>query len=97
MAMNRYVVAALGGNLKLFDAFLLVAVDAHVPFAKILLALTALREKKPEVAREELTELVAEFPGNLLFASELAKVNVTPAAAVSESWKALCSVLPDAN
>jgi predicted Zn-dependent protease len=67
------------------------------PFAKILLALTALREKKPEVAREELTELVAEFPGNLLFASELAKVNVTPAAAVSESWKALCSVLPDAN
>jgi tetratricopeptide (TPR) repeat protein len=32
------------------------------PFAKILLALTALREKKPEVARAQLTELVAAFP-----------------------------------
>lgn len=42
------------------------------PFAKILLALTALRERKPEVAREQLTDLVVEFPGNL--ASELAKV-----------------------
>lgn len=45
------------------------------PFAKILLALAALREKKPEVARIQLTELVAEFPGNPLFASELAKLN----------------------
>jgi hypothetical protein len=45
------------------------------PFAKILLALTALREKKREVAREQLTELVAEFPKNSLFASELAKLS----------------------
>ena len=45
------------------------------PFAKILLALAALREKKPDVARAQLTELVAEFPQNLLFASELAKLN----------------------
>lgn len=30
------------------------------PFAKILLALAALREKKPDVARTQLTELVAE-------------------------------------
>ena len=45
------------------------------PFAKILLALAALREKKPEVARAQLTELVAEFPQNPLFASELAKLN----------------------
>lgn len=44
------------------------------PFAKILLALTALREKRPEVARAQLTELVAEFPENSLFASELAKL-----------------------
>lgn len=34
------------------------------PFAKILLALAALREKKPDVARTQLTELVAEFPQN---------------------------------
>lgn len=45
------------------------------PFAKILLALAALREKKPDVARTQLRELVAEFPLNPLFASELAKLN----------------------
>jgi hypothetical protein len=44
------------------------------PFAKTLLALTALREKKPEVARKEFTELAAEFPENQLFARELAKL-----------------------
>jgi hypothetical protein len=52
------------------------------PFAKILLALAGLREKKPEVARTQLTELVAEFPENPLFASELAKLEVSPAAAI---------------
>jgi hypothetical protein len=45
------------------------------PFAKILLALAALREKKPELARIQLKELVAEFPENTLFASELAKLD----------------------
>ena len=44
------------------------------PFAKTLLALAALREKKPEVARTEFTELAAEFPENQLFARELAKL-----------------------
>lgn len=48
------------------------------PFAKILLALAALREKKPDVARVQLTELVAEFPQNPLFAAELAKLNAVP-------------------
>ena len=52
------------------------------PFAKILLALAALREKKPEVARTQLTELVAEFPKNPLFAHELATLNASSAAAV---------------
>jgi tetratricopeptide (TPR) repeat protein len=56
------------------------------PFAKILLALTALREKKPEVARAQLTELVAEFPENTLFASELAKLKVPSAGASQESF-----------
>lgn len=53
------------------------------PFAKIMLALAALREKKPEVARKQLTELVAEFRDNPLFASELAKLKVYPGAAIS--------------
>jgi hypothetical protein len=51
------------------------------PFAKILLALAALREKKPEVARIQLENLVAEFPQNPRFASELAKLKKSPAAA----------------
>jgi hypothetical protein len=50
------------------------------PFAKILLALAALREKKPDVARTQLMELVAEFPQNKLFARELARLNaISPA------------------
>jgi hypothetical protein len=44
------------------------------PFAKILLALTALREKRPEVARTEFAQLAAEFPENPIFARELTKL-----------------------
>jgi hypothetical protein len=44
------------------------------PFAKILLALVALREHRIEMARTQLAELVAEFPRNPLFTSELAKL-----------------------
>lgn len=44
------------------------------PFAKIMLALAALREKQLDVARTHLKELVAEFPENPLFAKELAKL-----------------------
>lgn len=52
------------------------------PFAKIMLALAALREKKPAVARAQLKELVAEFPENPLFASELAKLSFPVGAAI---------------
>jgi predicted Zn-dependent protease len=45
--------------------------------------MAALREKKTEVARTQLNELVAEFPENPLFASELAKLDVSRAAAIS--------------
>jgi hypothetical protein len=48
------------------------------PFAKIMLALAALREKQVAVARVQLLELVAEFPQNPLFAGELAKIAVSP-------------------
>lgn len=44
------------------------------PFAKIMLALAALREKKTELARAQLKDLVAKFPENPLFATELAKL-----------------------
>jgi hypothetical protein len=42
------------------------------PYAKIFLALAALREKQPELARAQLEALVAEFPQNSLFQRELA-------------------------
>jgi predicted Zn-dependent protease len=45
------------------------------PFAQLLLALAALREKQPDLARNELNQLVLEFPDNALFARELAKVS----------------------
>jgi len=59
-----------------------IMATTYGPFAKILLALSALREKKPEVARAQLNELVAEFPENPVFASELAKLKASPAAAI---------------
>ncbi len=48
------------------------------PFAKIILAMAALREKNIALARTQLTELVAEFPQNPLFAGELAKLDASP-------------------
>jgi len=45
------------------------------PFAKILLALAALREKQPDLARTELRQLAAEFPQNPLFVRELSLLN----------------------
>jgi hypothetical protein len=44
------------------------------PFARLMLALAALREKNPDLSRQELQELVAEFPQNPLFARELEKL-----------------------
>jgi hypothetical protein len=44
------------------------------PFAKVLLALAALRERQTELARAQLAQLVAEFPHNSLFVDELAKL-----------------------
>ncbi|HEV2314579.1 MAG TPA: hypothetical protein VGR94_04680 [Candidatus Acidoferrales bacterium] len=76
-------VAGIHGDKKLGIQQLQIAADhGHYlrPFAKILLAMAALREKKTEVARAQLSELVAEFPENPLFASELAKLGPPPAA-----------------
>lgn len=53
----------------------------------------ALREKKPEVARAQLSELVAEFPENPLFANELAKIKVPAVAVISPQLR----ILPEQN
>ncbi len=44
------------------------------PFARLMLALAALRERNSDLARRELQELAREFPENPLFAKELAKI-----------------------
>ena len=80
-APKRFLLAFAGihGDTRLgIQQLEIAATSGHYlrPFAKILLALTALREKKTDVARTQLTELVAEFPENPLFASELAKLSV---------------------
>ena len=61
------------------------------PFAKIMLALAALREKKPALAHTQLMELVAEFPENSLFVSELAKLDAAGPAAADGPLKPICA------
>jgi hypothetical protein len=99
LGMANYFIGSLPGTKKFFLGFAgihgdkkagiqqleIAAEHGHYlrPFAKILLALAALREKQVEVARIQLKELVAEFPENPLFASELAKLKAPPAATPS--------------
>jgi hypothetical protein len=99
LGMANYFIGSLPGTKKFFLGFAGIHGDKTAgikqleiaaehgrylrPFAKILLALAALREKKTEVARGQLTDLVAEFPENPLFVSELAKLNASPAASSS--------------
>jgi hypothetical protein len=45
------------------------------PFAKILLALAACREKQAPLAQELLRELCEQYPDSELYASEYAKVS----------------------
>jgi len=55
----------------------LTARDGHYfkAFAKILLAIAALREKRPADAQKIMAELSREYPANPLFRKELAKLN----------------------
>jgi len=48
------------------------------PFAKIVLALAARREKQDALAQQLLRELTEQYPGNELFASEYAKASGMP-------------------
>jgi hypothetical protein len=45
------------------------------PYAKIFLALAAMREGLEEVARKQLSDLAAQYPANPLFSDELARLN----------------------
>jgi hypothetical protein len=47
------------------------------PFAKLLLAVAALRDGRPEKARETLGELHQRFPDNELYTLELSRLTTT--------------------
>jgi len=49
------------------------------PFAKIILALAACREKQPDLARKLLRQLSEQYPDSQLFVSEYAKILTVPA------------------
>jgi hypothetical protein len=88
---TNYLIGALPGYLRLilwfgritgnkelgFQQLQIAAEKGHYlrPFAKIFLALAAMREKKEDLARKQLSDLIVEFPGNPMFADELAKLN----------------------
>jgi hypothetical protein len=46
-----------------------------LPFARLLLAVAALRDKNPQAAREILADLAREFPKNPLYSKELARIH----------------------
>ena len=52
------------------------------PFAKILLGLSARREKNEELARKNFKELTEEFPGNSVYEAEYAKAMGRPVPAI---------------
>jgi hypothetical protein len=55
----------------------IVAAQGHYfkPYAKILLAIAALRDGRKAEAKSLLSELAAQFPGNTLFRDELRKLS----------------------
>jgi TolA-binding protein len=54
----------------------LTAAEGHylAPFARMMLAVAALRENNPKEARTILIELSREYPQNTLYARELARI-----------------------
>jgi len=63
------------------------------PFAKILLALAARREKQDTLAQKLLGELSEEYPESSLFAAEYAKA-MAAASVVGKTRKTPQTVLP---
>ncbi len=57
----------------------LVAREGHYfkPFAKILLGIVSLREKKPQEAQKLMADLAHDYPRNPLFRKELAKLTAS--------------------
>ena len=94
LGMANYIIGSLGpasrftlwfggihGNKKLGMEQLAKTAESGLylkPFAKIVLALAARREKQDALAQKLLRELTEQYPGNELFASEYAKASGMP-------------------
>lgn len=66
-----------GDKQRGIDQLQLAAAHGHylAPFARILLAIAYMREKQPERARQLISELRQQYPGNPVFARELAQLD----------------------
>jgi hypothetical protein len=66
-----------GSKQKGVERLQLVSREGHYfkPFAKILLSIIALREKRPHDAQQYLIELARDYPQNRLFRKEFTKLN----------------------
>ena len=77
----RFALQITGSHInkqKGIEELKLTAAHGHYlePFAKLLLAVAALRDKDPAQAQRLLQELHDRFPGNPLYARELARLTV---------------------
>ena len=65
-----------GDKERAFERLELVADKGRYlgPFARVLMSVMALREDRPELAKELLTELARDYPENPLLQKELDKV-----------------------
>jgi hypothetical protein len=53
------------------------------PFARLLLAVAALRDRDTAKARDILARLAREYPNNPLYAQELQRIQGSPASALN--------------
>ena len=79
----RWLLRATGAQTDKFfglQNLALTAAQGHylMPFAKLLIAVAALRDMDRDKARQELAWLAAQFPDNRLYKEELAKLAAHP-------------------
>lgn len=93
MGVENYLLSQKAGPVRMFlrltgaqtdkevglQKLRLVAEQGHYfkPYAKILLAIAAVRDKNKALAGQLMTELAREFPGNGLFKDEMKKLSCT--------------------
>lgn len=80
LAPIRWILSITGAGTDRAEGIRLLRVTAAkghylAPFARMMLAVAALRDNHPQEARQILTELSREYPQNTLYARELARIH----------------------